>query len=313
MKPEGRNSTVAFLISLTSLCTFTYQARAWECSPPCSTSACEECEGGVCVYQCDANNCETCEECSCYVCFGGGECTSCQEGECQDDASLCTGERHDGCSEGSCAYNASLCTGECHNGCSAAGTCINDDSKCSTCKECNGGDCVLKPTSECDVDSDCDPSEHCENCNCVCDACWAKKWKAPETHVCPACDGGCPGHYEQKWGYYICAAAGAGEGGQCECNSQEIVLGVRYECDINWDVSMLVECSILTGFCALVCIETMEAPLCSDCLMEAGVECCPAGECGLCDFIEDCEEDTDTAEDLYGWQFVSLEGASCEG
>ena len=109
----------------------------------------------MCVYQCDEDNCETCAEGSCYVCFGGGECTSCQEGECQDDASLCTGECHDGCSEGSCVYNDSLCTGPCHDGCSAAGTCIDDDSKCTgECDTCSGGSCE-------DDDSQCDSGETC--------------------------------------------------------------------------------------------------------------------------------------------------------
>lgn len=70
------------------------------------------------------------------------------------------------CSPGKCCEDdgcVSTCPG-CKN--CVSNHCEDDDDECSTCKECVDGDCVLKATSECDVDSDCDPGQHCENCQC---------------------------------------------------------------------------------------------------------------------------------------------------
>lgn len=108
----------------------------------------------------------------------------------------------------------------------------------------------------------------------------------------------------------LCKVAGPGEGESCECVEKKIVIGYDYECEINWDVSHMVWCATNTGFCAAVCLITMDTWACSECLVGAGAECCGMGDCELCDFIEECEED-DSGYPVEKWVFDYFDGDSC--
>ena len=121
---------IKLLIGLTCLLLFSLSVPVIACECDPSCEGCQSCEAGVCVD--DPSLCIPCQ--------------NCEGGECVDDDDLCFG-----CERCSFSY------------------CIDDNTKCNSCQNCSGGDCILKPTSECDEDSDCG-LPGCWNCvNCKCE------------------------------------------------------------------------------------------------------------------------------------------------
>jgi len=190
--------------------------------------------------------------------------------------------------------------GDCGGGCPACESCVS---------------CWCQCTSECCQDSDCDPSQHCENCQCACDTCWTTGTESGSIEPCPPCSGGsCSGTTEERNNYEVCKQAVTGQSGYCECYMTEQVVGYTYPCKRNWAILKMVECSIMTGFCILVCVESQEPELCADCFMEMEVECCDFSPCEICDLIEACEKDEsnpDNVIEIKEQAFSHFDGGSC--
>lgn len=291
---------VCFLLSR-----LTVPSIACECNPACT--GCQSCEAGVCVdrdYFCPP--CQYCYmgECMPYGDCGGGcpACESCVSCWCQ-----CTSE---------CCENSD-CTGACHNGCSGC-SCVNDNTKCSTCKECVGGNCVLKSTSDCDVDSDCDPSQHCENCKCVCDTCWTTSTTPASIQaVCEDCVNiawdHCPGEYEETIEHERCSPASTGVSGRCECHETTGITGYTYECKVypnwNWCLCPLLweACEAVCGSCPMEPTPILEGA-CAACLVEYLHECITP-----CSYVDKCDKDDDDKVPKYGPKFDHFGGGTCTG
>lgn len=114
-------------------------------------------------------------------------------------------------------------------------------------------------------------------------------------------------------GYYKCDAVEPGEGGgKCGCVEESTLVGVSYECDINWDISAMLSCATNIGVCAVSCLASpIEPASCADCLCTLEVNCCDGACSDLCDFIEACEEDEGNPVDEWKTVFKYFEGDSC--
>lgn len=261
---------IKLLIGLPCLLLFSLSVPviACECNPLCE--GCQSCEAGVCVDDPD-------------LCI---PCQNCEGGECVDDDDLCFGCQR--CSIGYCEDDNTKCTGECHDGCSG-GTCVEDPSKCNDCQNCSGGDCVLKPGLECDEDSDCEPEEHCDDCECVCDNCWATEYVSRLDETCEECSGfftgGCVGFKKIRNGYAEWRSVGSGEGGWCKNPTRQKTVGFIYECTEDWDVSKILACAIAAGPGCVAAYYVGGAPGAWVCILTVWPLCAHEGICG---FIDDC-------------------------
>lgn len=90
--------------------------------------------------------------------------------------------------------------------------------------------------------------------------------------------------------YMKCLNVGVGKGEYCKCNQAVVVVGYYYNrCLENFDVGKLLWCALRGGWCYAVCIATMSASSCANCLAGASNDCCNGGQCGVCDFVISCD------------------------
>jgi hypothetical protein len=152
-----------------------------------------------------------------------------------------------------------------------------------------------------------DPGKKCCDGSC-CNKDWTKETEPEMAETCGSCNsstGYCTGMIVNRQSYEKCKNVGDGGGEHCQCNETMQVVGYIYLCNENWDVSKLLECATMTGFCAAVCVYTMDPELCADCLLEAGAECCD-GECEVCDFVEECYPFEDALNEIQDLVFTGF-------
>jgi len=207
-----------------------------------------------------------------------------------------------------CGAGQTCCSGSCCSGsCCDNKTCYDPDTKrcchygtgqtCDKNKQCCDGDCCDPDKCESCVDGECkvcggDPNYFCCDGSC-CDKVWTKETINSDTEPCSDCEYSlgepmCDGTTTEMGSYEKCLNVGVGQGEHCQCNQEWQVVGYKYPCQINWDVSKLVWCAAQCVCCAVECaLSGFDPATCGNCL--AGVDCC-GGPCGICDFVETCEK-----------------------
>jgi hypothetical protein len=263
------------------------------CSPGCG--CCHEYNESR--HECVSINCGICYSCrgcsGCVLCGGEpteccgstgciGRCGEVSGGDCRSPGQLCCGNQCYDPATQKCCYDIP-----------GVRYVIDKGKEC-----CNGTGCDSANCESC-VDGSCqvcggDTNKKCCNGSC-CDKVWIKKTIPAINESCPSCVGnhGCAeNHCKIASSYDECSNVGIGSGEHCQCHSQEQPIGYIYHCINNFDVSKLLWCALRGGWCAAVCIETMDPAECANCLAEASESCCD-GPCELCDFIESCDPDTE--------------------
>jgi len=327
MKINDRFFAVGLLVLL---CCFVMPL--WATEPPCP-----DCESrdpnGNCVSDC--NGSEVCCGGSCLDC-GSGDCcgNSCCANICCDNVCCDSGEM---CCGGSVCCDSNSCCGD--TCCNATQYCCGDplwNEVCCNANEicCSGLDPNFDPfyycASECCYDSDCD-TLNCEECvdgsceyactsnqccdNGTCkDKVWTKETIAGSTTPCPACDGiifACDGAYTVINNYEKCVNVGVGGGVHSECDETSQVVGYSYDCVENFDVSLILSCAAQCACCVLDCRTVLVDPApCANCLTGAVLDCCGGGDCGYCDFVDECEPYPDIIYPMTTMAFSSFGGCN---
>jgi hypothetical protein len=139
-----------------------------------------------------------------------------------------------------------------------------------------------------DCSPPCDPSEHCENCQCVCDTCWDWKIVPASSQTCPPCeDLTCPGTVEITGSYEEWFATTA-ENGFCKHPTKTEIVGHRYNCGREWDYDEFARWISQSIICESIC-ELAGSPLglvaCAVCLIVEGIIVTGADPCI---FVKDC-------------------------
>jgi len=267
----------------------------------CNNSCCENacCVGGCCTSStdrcCGTGCCDNSNECcggTCcspgYTCCCGSDNQNCCEGECCGGTQCCGAIPGGHCCEDTICYNESLGQTCCGYG---------DGTVCYNNRECCNGGC-------------CPEGQYCCDDDCT-DDCWTKTWVASVNEDC-ACDGGCPGNDVTIAGYYVCDASGPGEGGgRCGCVDEYTIVGVSYPCDINWNVTRILECAASVGLVIAECTPSSPAYNPAGCAntLIMGKYLCVGDVCDT--FIEGCEEDDDNPSVERKTVFKYFEGESC--
>lgn len=181
-------------------------------------------------------------------------------------------------------------------------SCVDDDTKCSICQNCSGGNCVLKPTSECTTDSDCQETlEYCYLCKCKCHNCYEWKYVSPNTlFECPECsneEGGCYSSafwIQQGYDYFTGGSPPDGGMGLCDNPTKTEQVGYHVFCvDYDTDVEKIVEIVIKLGLDLSTYVD------CGKCVLTRSPSACYKCIIGLiigeivdespCLFVDGCE------------------------
>ena len=309
------------------------------CVSTCPSGQC--CSDGTCVSSCPSDKCCSSGTCVSW-CPSGGCCDSgtcvddcpsgiCCFGTCCGDGQECCGIKC--CSNACCGYPGTCCDDPmdtcCGSQCCVSDCCSESHSCCGRTGRicCDGTDCYDPATEQCcgdgngtvcDIDEVCcdgmccPEGQHCCDGGCA-DTCWTKTWEDGEIDGCSCTASLCSGYHVERDGRYVCAPAGTGVSGWCECIKKKIVIQKHYECDANWDEDKMAECAFKAVVCQYSCnpwLPSYDPASCADCLSMGNYDCCGGdGWCTPCDFV-DCEQGVLT-EEHDGWVFDRFEGDSC--